>query len=267
MPGNTPLHESDYDVDAIYSNTKTKTKTKTTAETEARQGATTNHHQWDQDNHQPQRKNFLRSPSYCYKVLLMFAIAAAVSFQSRTNTQIGKDLLAYVTSAVGVNEMSSSSSSQTPMSANNDPNNHQLDKYPRLAKGKILLQNSHPSLQGNGNTDAALTSSKQHQLFIPGADQLLSPSTPLPTPDLNGFKNTWQPHDPKDVPIFWHVPKAGGSTVKDIVGACHGRVIANENGILFGHNEDTVSNFYCSTTIPYTHLCFRNLQYLSNIFL
>ena len=261
MPGNSPLHESEYDVDSIYSNRTTTSIT--SAETEAGQSSHRHRqqHQWDQDNHQPQRKTFLRSPSYCYKVLLMFAIVVAVSFQSRTNTQIGKDLLGYITNTVGVNVMSSSSSSHIPMSEKNDINNLQTRKNPRLTKEKSRLPNGHPTLQANGNTGAALTSPNQHQLIIPGAEQLLAPSAPLPTPELNGFKNTWQPHDPKDVPIFWHVPKAGGSTVKDIVGACHGRVIANENGVLFGHDKDTVSSFLCGNTFLHTLFQFLNPQY------
>jgi len=58
-------------------------------------------------------------------------------------------------------------------------------------------------------------------------------------PELPGYKDTWVGHDnKKDIPVFWHVPKAGGSTIKDIVGACHGLTIVNEDGVLDGHDLD-----------------------------
>jgi len=42
-----------------------------------------------------------------------------------------------------------------------------------------------------------------------------------------------------DLPVFWHIPKAGGSTIKDIMGACHRFVMATESGVADGHDQDT----------------------------
>jgi hypothetical protein len=70
-----------------------------------------------------------------------------------------------------------------------------------------------------------------------------TPSTPpsVSDPDaLNGFKDTWDPHEKTDIPVFWHVPKAGGSTIKDIIGTCHRKILASEAGIAEGHGAEDV---------------------------
>jgi len=56
--------------------------------------------------------------------------------------------------------------------------------------------------------------------------------------ELSNFKDITEPWDPSDVPIFLHIPKAGGSTVKDIIGTCHRFVMASEKGVLDGHGDD-----------------------------
>uniref|UniRef100_A0A7S4VA19 Sulfotransferase domain-containing protein n=1 Tax=Ditylum brightwellii TaxID=49249 RepID=A0A7S4VA19_9STRA len=56
--------------------------------------------------------------------------------------------------------------------------------------------------------------------------------------DLNNFKDAWDPYEPSDNAVFWHIPKAGGSTVKDIIGTCHRFVMATEFGITDGHEYD-----------------------------
>jgi len=59
-----------------------------------------------------------------------------------------------------------------------------------------------------------------------------------PLLDLSNFKDNWDEWDPTDVPMFFHIPKAGGSTVKDIIGTCHRFVMATETGITDGHADD-----------------------------
>lgn len=39
-------------------------------------------------------------------------------------------------------------------------------------------------------------------------------------------------------PLFWHILKSGGTTVKDYYGTCHGFVEAAESGVLSGHGQD-----------------------------
>jgi len=40
------------------------------------------------------------------------------------------------------------------------------------------------------------------------------------------------------VPFYWHVPKAGGTTVQDYFGECFGLVEASERGVLENHQAD-----------------------------
>jgi hypothetical protein len=58
---------------------------------------------------------------------------------------------------------------------------------------------------------------------------------------LNGYKDTWEPHEESDSPVFLHIPKAGGSTIKDLIGTCHRKILASESGIAEGHGAEDVS--------------------------
>ena len=57
-------------------------------------------------------------------------------------------------------------------------------------------------------------------------------------PELNNFKDSWDPYEPTDIPMFWHIPKAGGSSIKDALGGCHRFVQATEFGVTDGHIND-----------------------------
>lgn len=59
-------------------------------------------------------------------------------------------------------------------------------------------------------------------------------------PELINFKDSWDPWEPSDVPVFFHIPKSGGSTIKDVMGTCHRFVMASEAGVTDGHINDTV---------------------------
>jgi len=43
-----------------------------------------------------------------------------------------------------------------------------------------------------------------------------------------------------DIPFFWHISRAGGSTVKDILGGCLGLVQASNVGVFDGHDADVM---------------------------
>jgi hypothetical protein len=66
---------------------------------------------------------------------------------------------------------------------------------------------------------------------------VLDPNDSLPL--LNNYKDTWDPWDPSDVPMFFHIPKSGGSSIKDIMGTCHRFTLASEFGVTDGHINDT----------------------------
>jgi hypothetical protein len=46
-------------------------------------------------------------------------------------------------------------------------------------------------------------------------------------------------HNTHATPVFWHVPKAGGTTVSDLLASCLQLTVAAEVGILGGHDMDT----------------------------
>jgi len=48
----------------------------------------------------------------------------------------------------------------------------------------------------------------------------------------------WDPPSDSDTPVFWHIPKSGGSTIKDIMGTCHRMCLGSETGIQEGHDAD-----------------------------
>jgi hypothetical protein len=61
----------------------------------------------------------------------------------------------------------------------------------------------------------------------------------IPLNDLANFRDSWEPYNEKDIPIYFHIPKAGGSTVKDVIGSCLRMVMASEFGVTDGHDKDT----------------------------
>merc|ERR1712048_1501443 len=56
---------------------------------------------------------------------------------------------------------------------------------------------------------------------------------------VDGYKNVWDPYDPTDNAVFWHVPKSGGTSFKTILGSCFRYVVASERGVINGHDKDT----------------------------
>ena len=58
---------------------------------------------------------------------------------------------------------------------------------------------------------------------------------------LSNFKDNWDGVERTDMPMFLHIPKSGGSLIKDIMGACHRFVMVTEMGVTDGHGEDEVS--------------------------
>ena len=55
---------------------------------------------------------------------------------------------------------------------------------------------------------------------------------------LDNFEDTWEPYDKTVVPMFWHIPKSGGSSIKNAIGGCHRFVMATEFGITDGHGQE-----------------------------
>ena len=128
----------------------------------------------------------------------------------------------------------------------------QINDFSLKDKDNSLRVRRTKSIQENKNII------KKHKA-LPQTNIYATFSKGIYNPELLGYKDTWVDHDYKhDIPVFWHVPKAGGSTIKDIVGACHGLTIANEDGVLDGHALDTVRikvlfNGFVNFLVPYRY--------------
>lgn len=55
---------------------------------------------------------------------------------------------------------------------------------------------------------------------------------------LRHFADVKDPHRPTDTALFFHVPRAGGSTIKDMIGKCLKLVQSSEVGVRDGHDKD-----------------------------
>ena len=75
-------------------------------------------------------------------------------------------------------------------------------------------------------------SDSPNQDLSPGENVRLSKSLQM-LADLDDL-----PLKDSDVPFFFHVPRSGGSTVKDILGSCIGFVQASDVGARHGHKHD-----------------------------
>jgi len=47
---------------------------------------------------------------------------------------------------------------------------------------------------------------------------------------LDGYAEISEPLDDHDLPVFWHIPKCGGTTLQDMMSHCFGMIEANEVG-------------------------------------
>eukprot|EP00591_Stephanopyxis_turris_P014547 CAMPEP_0195540592 /NCGR_PEP_ID=MMETSP0794_2-20130614/50649_1 /TAXON_ID=515487 /ORGANISM="Stephanopyxis turris, Strain CCMP 815" /LENGTH=378 /DNA_ID=CAMNT_0040674661 /DNA_START=50 /DNA_END=1189 /DNA_ORIENTATION=+ len=99
---------------------------------------------------------------------------------------------------------------------------------------KIIANEQRPSAI---SPEFAEVQAKNHLFDCPVSSK---GSSLIPESDakLDGFKDNWTPPSPSDTPVFWHIPKSGGSSFKDMFSRCHRMVIASENGIRDGHDQD-----------------------------
>lgn len=101
---------------------------------------------------------------------------------------------------------------------------------------KSILMKESNSHKSNDNPEPV---TKSNHVVGAGKVVLQEQST-----ELNGYKDSWEPLADSDSPVFWHIPKAGGSTFKDIMGSCYRFILASEAGILEGHANDTVGSLF-----------------------
>ena len=133
------------------------------------------------------------------------------------------------------------------------PKVHGMRKHKKKHREKLHLRWPSDTDAGsdNGGTraDADATSKREADenikvQIIPDDPALLSSEQDPDDPDappifgMSHFKDTTEPYHKSDVPIFWHVPKSGGSTIKDVAGSCHRLVSASNIGTRDGHEND-----------------------------
>ncbi|KAL7540405.1 hypothetical protein ACHAWF_006672 [Thalassiosira exigua] len=57
--------------------------------------------------------------------------------------------------------------------------------------------------------------------------------------ELDGYTEMAEPYDAQqELPVFWHVPKCGGTTLQDLMMHCIGMVGANEVGATYANKEE-----------------------------
>lgn len=61
--------------------------------------------------------------------------------------------------------------------------------------------------------------------------------TSLPAAIENRLAEIDIPYRPYDVPMFWHIPRSGGATVKDVMGQCLGYILASDVGARDGRDK------------------------------
>eukprot|EP00591_Stephanopyxis_turris_P006179 CAMPEP_0195523812 /NCGR_PEP_ID=MMETSP0794_2-20130614/23250_1 /TAXON_ID=515487 /ORGANISM="Stephanopyxis turris, Strain CCMP 815" /LENGTH=616 /DNA_ID=CAMNT_0040653889 /DNA_START=261 /DNA_END=2111 /DNA_ORIENTATION=- len=58
-------------------------------------------------------------------------------------------------------------------------------------------------------------------------------------PDMSGYKYTWDPLKPTDLPVLWHVPESDSVHIGNILRVCYSFCMASDAGIANGHHKDT----------------------------
>jgi len=89
-------------------------------------------------------------------------------------------------------------------------------------------------LQHDSQTTALLSS--------PAVTNQATPNGSFPSdPVYNNIANVDSQRLPGEIPVFWHIPKAGGGSFKEIMGQCLGLTLGCELGGEQSHAADTVS--------------------------
>lgn len=83
---------------------------------------------------------------------------------------------------------------------------------------------------------------KEHQRIF--ASIMNGPNVGVVIPSAyDNLADLTEPVDPSDIPFFWHVPRSGGSTMKDLLTDCFGLVLASGLGKVPNDLTITVSVF------------------------
>ena len=83
---------------------------------------------------------------------------------------------------------------------------------------------------------------QQHQNPVPPTHLKYNPSTDahlIPTDLHQKLADVWEPVSSTDTPLFWHIPKNGGTTAADIFTHCLNLVSASNIGVTEDHDADS----------------------------
>ncbi len=58
--------------------------------------------------------------------------------------------------------------------------------------------------------------------------------------ELSNFKDTWDPRELTDLPVFFRIPHTGADVIEKAMRSCHRFIVASENGVADGHGNDMV---------------------------
>ena len=129
-------------------------------------------------------------------------------------------------------------------SGNQIMTNNQMQ--PRATQQTNNLRQMDSNVQGTRQSDNTMsmivdnqTPNALPQMDRPSDSDMAQLVEQFPLAELNHFRDSSIPYSETDIPIYFHIPKAGGSTVKDVVGSCLRMVMASEFGVSDGHDTDT----------------------------
>jgi len=114
-------------------------------------------------------------------------------------------------------------------SANKKYNSEQSNEY---SEKETTPEEKAYSLQ---STNDEFETDEKHEEYYASYSQQQDGVLPL----FSGYKDVWEPVEyGRDIPVFWHIPKTGGTSVKAIMTSCHRLITVSEGGIQEGHDQD-----------------------------
>jgi len=108
-----------------------------------------------------------------------------------------------------------------------------------LSNNNSLIQEASKDAYKARNLRAGRRLQEDTALYLPDYSEggtLHAPA--IPRAIAENIAMITDPITPEDTAFFWHIPKAGGSTVKAYYGKCFHLVEATQIGGLFGHDQD-----------------------------
>lgn len=98
--------------------------------------------------------------------------------------------------------------------------------------------NSNAAMPAGGSVQTQTQNSNEEYAIPPPKEKTYDEAHQFLAP-LHHFADIRDTARPTDTAFFFHVPRAGGSTIKDMLGKCMRLVQASEVGVRDGHDQDT----------------------------